>query len=402
MHKVPLYVSGKDNNKYTNIYDNFKNVERFFFSQPDHEGYFGLFGKPFFRIFTDRTIEEKYYFPIIISISGISEVIDQHIVIPKKVYKDILRKKCKILVVCPYEGWAWTYWQDLADKVKRKYKKLGNNDFVFLNGNLSKSSKFKSVYFNFFERNCLYEDLSGFNYTGTDKIIQQQTKKYKFIYLNRRPHYFRIAAVSLLLNDRDKGLMSLGLNGNMHDGYYEYQESKFKKLLPTIYKTYEHINLRKFLPLVVHDGINAEKDNPVIDRSISKFYDSYLHIVAETYQDYSDQRAFFSEKIFKPIMFMQPFVVIGETFALQNLKNLGYKTFDKFIDESYDSIVNDEERMYACIKSAKDFFDKSSDELNNILVEMLPILTHNICHLQYRAQLYDITIKTELLELLNE
>jgi hypothetical protein len=402
MDKIPLYVSGKDKNKYTNIYDNFKNVERFFFSQPDPEGYFGLFGKPFFRIFTDKTIEEKYYFPIIISISGISEVIDQHIIIPKNVYKDVQRKKCKILIVCPYEGWTWTYWQDLVDKIKNKYPKLDFNSFVFLNGNLSKSSKFKSVYFNFFERQCLYEDLNAFLYTGNDKIIEKHSRKHKFIYLNRRPHHFRIAAVSLLFNDRDNGLISLGLNGEMHKGYYETQESKFKKFMPSIFELYQNINLRKFLPLVVRDGINAEKDNPVIDRSVSKFYDSYLHIVAETYQDYSAQRTFFSEKIFKPIMFMQPFVIIGEAFALQNLKTLGYKTFDKFIDESYDVIVNDEERMYACIKSAKDFFNKSPEELNNILNEMLPILIHNISHLQYRTQTYDISIKTQLLELLNE
>jgi hypothetical protein len=402
MNKIPLYVSGKGQNKYTNIYDKFENVEKFFFPQEDHEGYFGLYGKPFFRIFADRTTEQNYYFPIIISISGIAEIIDKHLVIPKTVLKDIRNKTCKILVVCPYEGWAWTYWQFLVDKIKSKYTKLTLNDFVFLNGNLSKNPKFKSVYFNFFERQCLYEDLNGFQYSGVDKIIDKHKRNYKFVYLNRRPHHFRIAAVSLLFNDRDNGLMSLGLNGDMHEGYYESQESKFKKQFLSIYEIYKNINLRKFLPLVVRDGINAERDNPVVDKSVSKFYDSYLHIVAETYQDYSSERAFFSEKIFKPIMFMQPFVLIGEAYALQNLKTLGYKTFDKFIDESYDTIVNDEERLYQSVKSAREFFNKTPEELDNILIEMLPILTHNVCHLHFRCQTMDIDIKTQLLGLLNE
>ena len=402
MHKIPLYVSGQGKTKYTNIYDDFKNVERFFFSQDHPEGYFGLFGNPFFRIFTDRTNEEKYYFPIIISISGIIDVIGQHIEIPKQVIKDTRQKKCKILIVCPYEGWDWSYWQSLIDAIRTKYPKLSFDNFVVLNGNLSKNTEIKSVYFNFFERQCLYEDLSGFQYTGTDKIIEKNTRNHKFIYLNRRPHHFRIAAVSLLFGDRKKGLMSLGLNGNMHEGYYERQESIFKKQLPTIFETYQRINLKKALPLVVRDGINAEKENPVIDRSIDKFYNSYLHIVAETYQGHSIDRSFFSEKIFKPMMFMQPFVIVGEPFALQNLKSLGYKTFDKFIDESYDTITDNEKRMYACINSARDFFNKSSAELDNILIEMLPILTHNICHLQYRCQTYDLSVKHQLLDLLND
>ena len=220
--------------------------------------------------------------------------------------------------------------------------------------------------------------------------------------MNRRPHYFRIAAVSLFFEDRKKGLISLGLNGDMYPGYYESQEQKFKNKFPSIYKIYEEQNLISHLPLVIRDGINAERDNPVVDRSVDKFYNSYLHIVAETYQDYSSKRAFFSEKIFKPIMFMQPFVIIGEAYALKNLKSLGYQTFDKFIDESYDTIIDDEHRMYASIKSAKDFYNKPQEELNDIMIEILPILTHNISHLYYRCQMNDVLMKNQLLEFLHE
>ena len=402
MDKVPLYVSNDVQNKYTNIYENFDAVKQFFFHQNDQEGYFGLYGPPFFRNFKDKTDEERYYFSIIISISGISEVIEQQIKIPKHVLRDIKFKKCKILIACPYEGWSWDYWQTLVDNIRKKYPRLQYNDFVFLNGNLNKNPKFKSVYFNFFERQCFYEDLNGYLYSGTDRIIERKTRQHKFLYMNRRPHYFRMAAVSLLFDDRKKGLISLGINGDMYQGYYERQEHKFRELFPKIFQTYEDIDLKKYLPLKINDGIDAEKENPVIDRRADKFYNSYLHIVAETYQNYSSERSFFSEKIFKPIMYMQPFVIIGEAFALQNLKTLGYKTFDKFIDESYDSIVDDEERMYAAVKSSREFFNKSAEELDTIFVNMLPILIHNISHLQYRCQTYDVSIKAQLLEILNE
>lgn len=400
MYKIPLYVSGQGSNKYTNIY-NTKQINKYFITQNDHEGYFGLFGKPFYRIFKDRTNEGKYYFPLIISISGIADVIEQHIEIPKKVLSDLKSRKCKILVACPYEGWSWDYWKYLIDKVIKKYTFLSYKHFVVLNGNLKKHESIHSVYFNFFERQCMYQDLGNLQHRGTDKILTNQNKNYKFLYMNRRPHYFRIAAVSLLFNDKENGLLSLGLNGDMHKGYYESQEEIFKDKLPSIHKVYNDINLKRQLPLVIEDGINAEKDNPVVDKSIDKFYDSYLHIVAETYQGFSSNRSFFSEKIFKPIMFMQPFVLIGEAYGLENLKKLGYCTFDKFIDESYDTILDDEKRLYASVNSAKDFYNKSKNELDSLMVEMLPVLIHNIAHLQYRCQVYDITIKEQLLNLLN-
>lgn len=402
MNKIPLYVSGRCCNKYTNIYKNTKKINEYFIPQNDHEGYFGLFGKPFYSVFKDRTKEEKYYFPLIVSISGIADVIEHYIEISKNVLSDLKRKKCKILVVCPFEGWSWDYWQFLIDKVIKKYPFLTYKHFVVLNGNLTKHSKISSVYFNFFERQCVYQDLNSLQNTGIDRILNNTNRNYKFLYMNRRPHYFRIAAVSLLFDDKEKGMMSLGLNGNMHKDYYEYQVTQFKNKFPLSYEVYDNINLKSYLPLVIHDGINAEQDNPVVDNSINKFYDSYLHIVAETFQEFSSNRAFFSEKIFKPIMFMQPFVLIGEAYGLENLKKLGYCTFDKFIDESYDTILDDEKRLYASINSAKEFYNKSKEELDSLMAEMMPILNHNIAHLQHRCLTYDKAIKDQLLNLLIE
>lgn len=402
MYKVPLYVSGKNQDKYTKIYKNFKDKDKYFFSQDCSEGHFGLYGTPFNRVFKDKADDEKYYFPIVINLSGIVDVIEKYIKISKSVLLDVTEKKCKILVVCPYEGWHWDYWQTLINKIIKKYPSLSYQDFVVLNGNLTKNKKIKSVYFNFFERNCLYEQLDDLLNSGVDRILRREYRNHKFLYMNRRPHYFRIAAVSLLFGDRQKGLLSLGINGKMHEGYYESQEEKFKNDFPSIFEIYNNQNLKSFLPLVIQDGINAERDNPVVDRSTDKFYDSYLHVVAETFHEFSSRRAFFSEKIFKPMMFMQPFVLIGEAYGLANLRRLGYRTFDKIIDESYDTIEDNEQRMYAAVASAKEFYNKPKEELDTVMIEILPILMHNINHLRYRAQMNDINVKTQLLEFLNE
>ena len=41
-------------------------------------------------------------------------------------------------------------------------------------------------------------------------------------------------------------------------------------------------------------------------------------------------------KIFKPVSNLQPFIVFGDYLTLAELRKLGFKTFEPFIDESYD------------------------------------------------------------------
>jgi hypothetical protein len=56
---------------------------------------------------------------------------------------------------------------------------------------------------------------------------------------------------------------------------------------------------------------------------------------------------FMAEKISKPMFAQRPFVVFSIQGFLQQLRALGYQTFDPVIDESYDLIENDLERWQA-------------------------------------------------------
>jgi hypothetical protein len=78
------------------------------------------------------------------------------------------------------------------------------------------------------------------------------------------------------------------------------------------------------------------------------FDNSYVHIVFETFFDAdSSGGCFISEKIFKPIRHAQPFVVFGTAGTLQTLRDLGYRTFDHVINNSYDSTENNTQRYMA-------------------------------------------------------
>jgi len=93
------------------------------------------------------------------------------------------------------------------------------------------------------------------------------------------------------------------------------------------------------------DELDSNTHNFYSNTVEEHFTDSYVNIVLETHMD-ADQSdgVFMSEKTFKPIKHCQPFVIIGTPGSIQQLRNMGYRTFDHVIDHSYDSIKNTTER----------------------------------------------------------
>ena len=78
----------------------------------------------------------------------------------------------------------------------------------------------------------------------------------------------------------------------------------------------------------------------------SKYHvNSYCNIVMETHFD-ADQSGgtFLTEKTFKPIKHGQLFFVAGPAGSLQALRDLGYRTFDSVLDNTYDRIANNTKR----------------------------------------------------------
>lgn len=64
------------------------------------------------------------------------------------------------------------------------------------------------------------------------------------------------------------------------------------------------------------------------------YNDSYYSLVTETNADNTFN--FYTEKIVKPILSRRLFIVIAGMLYLRHLKELGFRTFDNIIDESYD------------------------------------------------------------------
>jgi len=76
--------------------------------------------------------------------------------------------------------------------------------------------------------------------------------------------------------------------------------------------------------------------------SVGMYNRTRYEVVIETFGfDPADDTFDMSEKIFKPIIMKHPFMVASTIGYLDNMKKLGFRTFSKYIDESYDTELSE-------------------------------------------------------------
>lgn len=103
---------------------------------------------------------------------------------------------------------------------------------------------------------------------------------------------------------------------------------------------------------------------------------AYINIVTETCFPYNDG-IFFTEKIYKPVWNLQPFLLVSAPHSLQRFRELGFKTFGQWWDESYDEIEDNQLRLEAICRVVDDLDKKSLEELHKMYLDMEDILEHN-------------------------
>lgn len=109
--------------------------------------------------------------------------------------------------------------------------------------------------------------------------------------------------------------------------------------------------------------------------AIPELMESFLHVVTETC--FWETKDHLTEKIFKPIVAKQPFVLLGCANNLKYLKSYGFKTFNPWWDESYDAIQDPIQRLEAVVKIINDISAMSNEDLEAMLRGMKYVLDHN-------------------------
>lgn len=121
------------------------------------------------------------------------------------------------------------------------------------------------------------------------------------------------------------------------------------------------------------------KPNDNHSRYQSDFLQSTLwHVVTETVGDYP--YSYISEKTWKVILTKRPFIILGGPGSLQHLKRLGFKTFDNWINESYENCKTFAHRCSSALNQLKSFCSLEPKQLQNIAENMQSILDYNFNH----------------------
>lgn len=185
----------------------------------------------------------------------------------------------------------------------------------------------------------------------------------KKLYINltrvARPH-----RCMLLDEIIEQGLFDEGYNTISNLGY---EMTDYVKRNPT-----SKILQQDFHTLDVPDLINENPNKSVPTQECKK---SFLYIATETLV--TNERMFFSEKVYKPIAIGMPFMTLGNPGTLDTLRQLGYKTFGNWFNEDYDLDIDIKDRIKIIVENLKTYANMKDSELVRIRENMYPVCKKN-------------------------
>jgi len=123
------------------------------------------------------------------------------------------------------------------------------------------------------------------------------------------------------------------------------------------------------------DDIGSDASAKIIWEDHEKFD---IHIVAETLFD--THKTHLTEKVFKPIIMFQPFIIFSGPYSLQYMRNYGFKTFNAFWDESYDVELDSDNRFEKILRVITYINNLSSDEYKSLMNNISHIVNYNRNH----------------------
>jgi hypothetical protein len=178
------------------------------------------------------------------------------------------------------------------------------------------------------------------------------------------------------------GLINEGLFSFIHKINADEIFFELRKVIPSETIDMDVVNqFANMLPYeldTAHLLENEKKSFGVTNNKKDWYENTYINIVTETF---FGPNVFLSEKVFKPLSNLQPFIVFGDYKTLAELKKLGFKTFSPFIDESYDDEIDNEKRMKLIEVEIQKIKNKSIKEIHNWYYSITDILLHNQKHL---------------------
>lgn len=299
-----------------------------------------------------------------------------------RVMQDVKNGVAKIVILFPYEGnTGMLTGQVQGSQVNRgcvivddwcKRAGLTKNQVYFVHGNLL-ADEFNSI-------------VTNYTSVGVDSFSTWLPREYmakdteppafnpiddKNLYLcyNRNVRIHRKFLLCMLENKQvfDRGLISCGDPITINHIKYDLERYGLEYLLPAAESMVNKV------PIEI--DMNLKINNPAVDINEDHYTRSFISLIPETH--YENDILFRSEKIWKTLAVGHPFIVLSCAGFLKSLKQLGFKTFDKWIDESYDSEIDWIKRMDMATDEIKRLSTLSIDRMKEIRCEMQDVILHN-------------------------
>lgn len=235
---------------------------------------------------------------------------------------------------------------------------------------------------------------------------QQTTRRKRYMCLNRRPHYHRILLTTLL---ERKGIIDSGTVSMPRDfvepdigwaqDHWNLQRlwNELKDLLIGYVDRYEADFQRLYTKLPLVADRKDFETNHALDFNGDLYTEHPINLISETLC--FTNSAFASEKIWKPIMAQQIFLVLSGPYYLKGLRKLGFRTFAPYINEEYDLETDPVGRALMVTAELKRIISMNESEFSTLLEQCQPILKHNQQLLANQAQM-KATVARELVKTL--
>lgn len=150
---------------------------------------------------------------------------------------------------------------------------------------------------------------------------------------------------------------------------------------------------------VTYDAIYSSDFHLLIESHFDCYLDNIWAFAKDDFDEKEFAPAFATEKTYKAINCKVPFIAVSTPYFLEGLQKMGYKTFSPYIDESYDTIVDNKKRIKAIVAEVERICTLPQDEYEKLIINLKPIVEHNF-KVFVNYHLDDSTVDTE--EFLNQ
>jgi len=340
----------------------------------------------------------------------------------ERIIDELRNKKCYILffhqdcVAWQYNtissiGVKENYWITFKNLIKEYNIELDRFGFIFheivLNEDKWKVKNNIGVDIFYHNRNAVYtyRPDSWANTSDVDRVtltkLFNNTKGYyrqfKYCSHNNNIKDNRVDLLMFLIKNNllEEGITTwFGGNEPKAQGVDKLDFTKYNRQSPPHYGTimdYSRIYGKEVVDIaqdLIPNSYDYKIDGLQDYLNVLPYFNSYFNIVTESVwgpgydnpkcdDNLYPQKIHITEKVWKCMTTFQPFVLISNKNNLKKLREWGFKTFDGFIDESYDELETYEERKKVINKEILRLCNMSRKELDKWYWEMEDILVHN-------------------------